>query len=53
MKSEKFSNSNTERKSGDKINLKTNLEDVPISPELSKFKRTNVSELINQPENIK
>ena len=53
MKSEKFSNFNTERKSSDKINLKTNLEDFPISPKLIKFKSLSVSELINQLENIK
>ena len=40
-----------EKKSG--INLKTTLDDVPISPKLKKFKMLSVSELINQPENIK
>ena len=40
-----------EKKKG--INLKTTLEDVPINPKLKKFKMLSVSELINQPENIK
>ena len=35
------------------INLKTTLEDVPIHPKLKKFKMLSVTELINQPENIK
>ena len=37
---------------GDKIYLKTDLEDVPISPKLNKFKSLSVSELINQPQNV-
>ncbi len=36
-----------------KINLKTNLEDVPISPKLNNFKSLSVTELINQPEYAK
>jgi len=36
-----------------KINIKTTLEDVPIHPKLKKFKMLSVTELINQPENIK
>ena len=40
-----------EKKNG--INLKTTLEDVPINPKLKKFQMLSVSELINQPENIK
>ena len=35
------------------INLKTTLEDVPIHPKLKTFKMLSVTELINQPENIK
>ena len=35
------------------INLKTDLEDVPINPKLKKFQKLSVSELINQPHNIK
>ena len=36
-----------------KINLKINLEDVPISPKLNNFKSLSVTELINQPGNVK
>ena len=42
-----------DRKKKDFINLKTNLEDVPISPKLNNWKSLSVSELINQPENAK
>ena len=45
--------SSTEKRSGDKIYLKTDLEDVPISAKLNKFKSLSVSELVNQPETIK
>ena len=38
-----------ERKKGESINLKINLEDAPINPKLYKVKRLSVSELINQP----
>ena len=41
-----------ERKKGEPITLKTNLENVPISPKLNNFKSLSVSELINQPETI-
>ena len=42
-----------ERKKGESINLKINLEDAPINPKLYKVKRLSVSELINQPAIIK
>ena len=42
-----------DRRKKDFINLKTNLEDVPISPKLNNWKSLSVSELINQPENAK
>ena len=45
--------SNTEKRSGDKIYLKTDLEDVPISSKLNNFKSLSVSELVNQPETVK
>ena len=35
------------------INLKTTLDDVPINPKLKKFQMLSVSEIINQPQNIK
>ena len=48
------SNSNIlERKRGDIIKLKTNLEDAQINPKLYKVKRLSVSELINQPAIVK
>ena len=39
----------SERKRGEPINLKTDLNDVKINPRLYKLKRLSVSELINQP----
>ena len=42
-----------EKKSGGLVNLKTTLEDVPINPKIKKIKMLSVSELINQPENVK
>jgi len=39
----------SERKKGEPINLKTDLNDVKINPRLYKLKRLSVSELINQP----
>ena len=42
-----------ERKKGETIKLKVNLEDAPINPKLYKVKRLSVSELINQPAMIK
>ena len=51
MKTEK---SNIEKKSsGDRINLKIDLEDAPINPKLKKLKSLSVSELVNQPENVR
>ena len=40
----------TDRRKNNLINLKTDLEDVPISPKLNNWKSLSVSELINQPE---
>ena len=45
--------SNSHQTRGDFINLKTNLPDVPINPKLYNVKRLSVSELINQPANVK
>jgi len=42
-----------DKKGGDRINLRTTLEDVPINPKLKKFKMLSITEIINQPENIK
>ena len=39
----------SERKKGEPINLKTDLNDTKINPRLYKLKRLSVSELINQP----
>ena len=49
----KEKSSTTERKKGEPISLKIDLENVPISQKLYKLKSSSVSEIVNQPETVK
>ena len=49
----KEKSSTTERKKGEPISLKIDLENVPISQKIYKWKSSSASEIVNQPETVK